>query len=107
MMEKIWEELRKIESEAEQIRNEAKDKAKNITVLARQEAEKLIINSKAYAEEEMRKLHIGTIQEADRNHDEQLRATQQSSEKLRIQAEKHMDQASSTVANMVLGETIY
>ena len=107
MMENIWEELRKIESQAEQIRNEAKDRAKKINDLARQEAEKLIINSKAYAEEEMRKLYTGTIEEANRDHDEQLRANQKSAEKLRIQAEKRMDQASSTVANKVLGETIY
>jgi vacuolar-type H+-ATPase subunit E/Vma4 len=106
-MEKIWEELRKIESQAEQIRNEAKDEAKKITVLAQQEAEKLIANSKAYAEEETRKLNAGTIQQANRNHDEQLKANQESGKKLRVQAEKRMDQASSTIVNTVLGETIY
>lgn len=106
-MEKIWEELRKIESQAEQIRNEAKDEAKKITVLAQQEAEKLIANSRVYAEEETRKLYVSTIQQANRNHDEQLKANQESGEKLRVQAEKRMDQASSTIVNTVLEETIY
>lgn len=106
-MERIWEELRKIESQAEQIRNEAKDKAKKITVLAQQEAEKLIADSKAYAEEEARELYASAIQEANRNHDERLKANQESAEKLRVQAEKRLDQASSTVANAVLGETVY
>ena len=107
MMEKIWGELRKIESQAEQIRDEARDKAKKITILAQQEAEKLIVDSKAYAEEEGRKLYANSIREANRSRDERLRANQESAEKLRIQAEKRVDQASSTVANAVLGETVY
>jgi vacuolar-type H+-ATPase subunit H len=107
MMEKIWEELRKIESQAEQIRNEAKDRAKKITVLAQQEAEKLIANSKAYAEEEASKLYTSTVQEANRSHDEQLKVNQESAGKLRTQAEKRMNQASSTVTNRVLGEIVY
>jgi vacuolar-type H+-ATPase subunit E/Vma4 len=107
MMEKVWGELRKIESQAEHIRNEAKDEAKKITVLAQQEAEELIVASKAYAEEEGRKLYVSAIEEANRNHDERLRANQESVEKLRVQAEKRIDQASSTVANAVLGEMVY
>jgi vacuolar-type H+-ATPase subunit E/Vma4 len=107
MMEKVWEELRKIESQAEHIRNEAKDEAKKITALAEQEAEKLIADSKAYAEEESHKLYASAIQESNRNHDERLKANQESVEKLRVQAEKRMDQASSTVANAVLEEKIY
>jgi vacuolar-type H+-ATPase subunit E/Vma4 len=107
MMEKVWGELRKIESQAEHIRNEAKDEAKKIKVLAQQEAEKLIVDSKAYAEEEGRKLYASAIQEANRNHDERLRANQESVEKLKVQAERRIDQASSTVANAVLGETVY
>ena len=49
-MEKVWEELKKIELQAEQIRIEAQNRAKEITNLANQEAEKLVANSKAYAE---------------------------------------------------------
>ena len=107
MMEKIWEELRKIESQAEQVRNEAKEKAKKITVLAQQEAEKLIANSKTCAEEESRKLYNSAVQEANQNHDEQLRVNQESAERLKAQAEKRMNQASSTVTSIVLGEIVY
>lgn len=106
-MEKVWEELRKIESQAAQIRNEATEEAKRITVLAQQEAEKLMASSKAYAEEETRELYSSMIQETKRNHDQQLKAIQESAAKLRVQADKRMDQASSTIANIALGETIY
>jgi len=106
-MEKVWEELRKIESQAAQIRNGATDEAKRITVLAQQEAEKLIASGKAYAEEETRELYSAMIQKANRNHDQQLKTIQESAVKLKVQAEKRMGQASSTIANIVLGETIY
>jgi len=106
-MEKVWEELRKIESEAEQIRDEAKGQAKEINVLAQQEAEELIDLGKAYAEEEARKLYANAIQEANKNHEDRLKANQESVKKLRVQAEKRIDQASSAVANAVLGEKIF
>jgi vacuolar-type H+-ATPase subunit H len=107
MMEKVWEGLRKIESQAEQIRNEAKDKAKKMTILAQQEADKLVANSKAYAEEEALELYDDEIEEANRSRNEQLIANRESAEKLRVKADKRMDQASSKVVNIVLGETIY
>jgi vacuolar-type H+-ATPase subunit H len=106
-MEKIWEELRKIEAQAEQIRNEAKDKAKEIALLAQQEAEKLAADSEAYAEEEALKLHTDAIREANRSHDGRLKANRKSAEKLRAQAEKRMDQASSTIVKAILGEKTY
>ena len=56
-MEKVWEELKKLEAKAEQIKSNAQNKAKEITVLAQQEAEKLVANSKTYAEEEAKQLY--------------------------------------------------
>ena len=56
-MEKVWDELKKIEAQAEQISSDAQDKAKKISLLAKQDAEKLIANSKTYAEEESQKLY--------------------------------------------------
>jgi F0F1-type ATP synthase membrane subunit b/b' len=50
-MERVWEELMKIETEAELIRSEAQSKAKGIVKIAEEEAEKLIANSKKYATE--------------------------------------------------------
>jgi flagellar biosynthesis/type III secretory pathway protein FliH len=73
--------------------------------LAQQEAEKLIANGKAYGEEEAQQLYTSTIQEANRNREEQLKANQETRAKLREQAEKQMKQAVATVVNTVLGET--
>lgn len=104
-MEKVWDELKKIEAQAEQIRSEAQDEAKKMTALAQQEAEKLIANGKAYGEEEAQQLYTIAIQGANRNRDEQLKANQEARANLREQAEKQIEQAVSTVVNTVLGET--
>jgi vacuolar-type H+-ATPase subunit H len=105
VMEKVWDELKKIEAQGQQILSEAKDKAKKMTTLANQEAEKLIANGKVYAEEEGQQLYASTIQEANRNSDEQLKANQEVRANLRVEAEKRMEQAISTVVDTVLGET--
>jgi F0F1-type ATP synthase membrane subunit b/b' len=104
-MEKVWGELKKIETQAQQIRSEAQDEAKKMVSLAQQEAEKLITNGKAYAEEEAKKLYSCTIQEANRNRDERLKANQEAMANLRVHAEKRMDRSVSTIVNSVLGDT--
>ena len=104
-MEKVWTELKKIEAQAEKIRSEAQDEAKKMTALSPQETEKLIANSKTYAEEETQQFYTSTIQEANRNREEQLKANQEARANLRAQAEKQLEQAVSTVVNTVLGET--
>ena len=104
-MEKVWDELKKIEAQAEQIRTEAENEAKKMKALAEQEAEKLIANGKAYAEEEAQQLYDSTIQEANRNRDEQLKANQEATVNLKLQAEKQMERAVATLVNTVLGET--
>jgi vacuolar-type H+-ATPase subunit H len=103
-MEKVWEELKKIEAEAEQIRSEAQEKAKNVMTLAQQNGEKLIANSQTYAEEEAQQLLTSTVKEANRRRDEQLKANQAAAEKLKVQAEKHMEQAISKVVKAVIEE---
>jgi vacuolar-type H+-ATPase subunit H len=105
MMEKVWGELKKIEAQAKEIRSEAQNKAKSITDLAKQESEKLIANGKTYAEEEAKQLYANAIEEAHRSRDQQLKANKLVSEKLKSQAEKHLEDASSAVVNAVLGET--
>ena len=105
MMEKVWDELKKIEAQAEQIRSEAQDEAKEMINLAQQEAQKLIGNGNAYGEEEAQQLYTSTIQEANQGREEQLKANQRARANLRAQAEKQLEQAVSTIVNMVLGET--
>lgn len=105
-MEKVWANLKKIEAEAEQIHSEAQNKAKEITDLAQQEAEKLQADSKTYAEQEAKRIYTNSIDEANRKRDERLGANQEATQKLRTQAEKRMDQAASAIANSVLGEQV-
>jgi vacuolar-type H+-ATPase subunit E/Vma4 len=104
-MEKVWDELKKIESQAEKIRSEAQNKAKTLTDLSQREAGQLVANSKSYAEEEAQRLHTSIIEEANRYRDEQLKANLQATEKLRTRAKKRIEHASSTVVKAVLGET--
>lgn len=104
-MQKVWEELKNIEAQAEQIQNDAKDKAKTITAQAQKDAEKLFANSKTYAQEESQKLHAKAIDEANQHRDELLKVNQQAAGKLKAQAEKRMDKAVSAVVNAVLEET--
>jgi F0F1-type ATP synthase membrane subunit b/b' len=103
-MEKVWEELKKIEAQAEQIRIEAQEKAKEITALAQQEAEKLIANSKNYAKKEADQIHARTIEEANRIRDQQLEVNKVTAEKLGVQAEQRLEKASAIILNAVLGE---
>ncbi len=104
-MERVWDELKKIEAQAEGIRAEVQQSADKITNLARQKAEQLIANGKSYAEEEAQRLNEGVVEEANRNRDEQLKTNQASAEKLRLRAEKRLDKAASAVEMSVLGET--
>jgi vacuolar-type H+-ATPase subunit H len=104
-MEKVWEELKKIEAQAEQIRSEAKEKSKQITTFAEQNAEKLIANSKTYAHEEAQQINTGVLEEASRNHTQRLKENQEAIEKLKQTAEKRMETAATAIRDTVLGET--
>jgi len=104
-MEKVWNELKKIEAQAEQIQNDAKERAKNMVFLAKQDSEKLIENSRIYAEEESQKLFTNAIEEANLNRDEHLKANQEVAGKLKEKAEKRMDKAVLAIVNVVLEET--
>ncbi len=103
-MEKVWDELKKIEAQAGQIHSEAQDKAKEIIAMAHKEAEELVANSKTYAQEEAQKLYTDTIARANRQRDEKLKANQQAAKQLKVQAEKRMEQASQQIVDAVLGE---
>jgi vacuolar-type H+-ATPase subunit H len=104
-MEKVWDELKKIDAEANQIQSDAQSKAKKITLLAKEDSEKLIANSRTYAEEEAQKLYSKAVEEANQNRNELLKASQETAVKLKVQAEKRMDKAVLAVVNSVLEET--
>jgi vacuolar-type H+-ATPase subunit H len=104
-MEKVWDELKKIEAQAEQIQNDAQDRAKKMVLLAKQDAEKLVENSKNYAEAETKKLNTKAIEEANQSRDEHLKANEEAAENLKLKAEKRMENAVSTVVNIVLEDS--
>ena len=103
-MEKVWDELKKIEAQAEQIRTDAVDKAKNITTVAQRNAETLLSNSQTYAQDESQRLYKQAVEEANKKREEQLKANEGNTKKLRAQAEKHVDAAVSAVVNAVIKE---
>ena len=104
-MEKVWEELKKIEAKAEGIRAEAQTGADKIANLAQQDAEKLIANSKTHADEQAQRLYEGAIKEANRKRDEELEANRKTADELQKRAEKRVEQAATAVEAAVLGET--
>jgi F0F1-type ATP synthase membrane subunit b/b' len=103
-MEKVWEELKKIEAEAEKIRSGAQQEAQTMKALAQKNGEKLIANSQTYAEEEGRQLHARMVEEANRKRDEQLKANQAATEKLKVQAGKHMELAVTAIVKAIVKE---
>ncbi len=104
-MEKVWEELKKIELQAQQIQTEAQDKARNITQQAKKDAEKLVANSKEYAEEESQKLHSTAVAKANEAQEAAFKAQQETADKLKKKAQTHMDKAVSAVLAEVLEAT--
>ena len=103
-MEKVWEELKKIEAQAEQIRAEAQDRGKEITKIAEQDAEKLVANSKTYAKEEAEKIIAHTVAEANREREEQLKENDQANKILREKAQRRLDRAEAVIVEAVLGK---
>jgi vacuolar-type H+-ATPase subunit H len=103
-MEKVWAELKKIEAQASQIKIEAQAKNKEIVDVAQQEAEKLSANSKKYAKEEAQNLYETTVKEANQNRENQVKANQAETEKIKAQAQKNMPKAADAIVKRVLGE---
>ncbi len=103
-MERVWEELRRIETQAEQIRSEAQTKAKEIVNVAKQEAEQLLANSKTYAEKQGHDLKQRKIQEANKSRAAKLKASDQNLNEIERAARKRMPMAEQTVVDAVLGK---
>ena len=103
-MEKVWEELKKIETQAEQIHVEAQSQSKQITKLAQQDAAMLLFNSKKYAEQEAQQIIEKVTEEANRKHEEQLEANLEVTEKLKGYALRRMEQAANKIVDAVLGD---
>jgi F0F1-type ATP synthase membrane subunit b/b' len=103
-MEKVWDELKRIEAQAEQIRVDAQTQAKKMTQQAKQDADKLVGNSKTYAEEESQKIYADAVAVANACRTQQLQTNAQEAEKLKAQAQKRMDKAVAVIVDAVLEE---
>lgn len=103
-MQKVWEELKSIEAQAEQIQTDAKNRAKKITTQAKKDAETLLQNSKTYGTEEGQKRYQAAVAEANHKREEQLAENEKAAAKLKAQAEKRMDGAVAAVVKAVLEE---
>jgi vacuolar-type H+-ATPase subunit H len=101
-MENVWSELKKIEAQALQITSDAHNKAKQIVAASKQDAQKLFEDSKANAEAEAQKLYGEAVAKANVERDEQLRANQAEIKKLKVAAEKGMNQAVDLIVKVVL-----
>ena len=104
-MEKVWEELKKIDAQAESIRAEAQKAAAKLKDVASQKAEKLIANSKMYAEEDAEQLYSREVEASNGEREKLLRENQENARKLKARAERRLDRAVSAVEAAVLGET--
>jgi len=102
-MEKVWEELRKIESEAEHIRSETLKKSEELIARAKKDAEQLLSVSKKHTETEANKLLTKYLEEAANEHDASLEANEKTLKELRKTVETCFDKAVNTVFDAVLG----
>lgn len=103
-MENVWDTLKKIEADAEQIRIDSQNEAKAIIVLGKQDADKLVANGQTYANEDAQQLYSFAVEEANRSRDEQLKTNEGAVEKLKIAAQKNMDSAVLEAVKVVLEE---
>jgi vacuolar-type H+-ATPase subunit H len=102
-MEKVWEELRKIENEAERIRSETSKKTEELIALAKKDAEKLLSVSEKHTEAEANKVLNTYLEEAANEHDLSLKANEKDLKRLKTNVEKGFDKAVNTVFDAVLG----
>jgi vacuolar-type H+-ATPase subunit H len=105
-MQKVWEELKDIETKADQIESDAKEKAKQIIIQAQKNAVTLLANSQTYGGEESKRSYESAIVEANNIRKQQLEENEKAADKLKMQAEKCMDKAVLAVVNAVLEEKV-
>ena len=103
-MENIWGELKKVEAQATQIISDAQNKANDIEEAAKQAAQKLVDDSKNNSEVEAQKLYSEAIAKAIEEREEQSKINQIEINRLKIIAEKHMDQAVDIILTAELEE---
>ncbi len=103
-MERVWEELKRIENEAVLINSEASNKSKEIIETAKQKGAKLTADSEKYALEEAQRLVEKINEEANEERKKTLEENKKNIEALRETATTHMDEAVKTIFNSLVGQ---
>jgi len=103
VMERVWEELRKIEREAEHIHSETLKKSEELIAIAKKDAEKLLSVSKKHTEAEANKLLNKSLREAANERAAALEKNEKTIKELRTTVKKCLDKAVNTVFDAVLG----
>jgi vacuolar-type H+-ATPase subunit H len=103
-MERVWEELKEIESKAEQINSETMKKSQELIAVAKKDAEKLLSLAKKYAEAEANELLNTHLKKAATERDIALEKNDRSIKELKAHVEKNFDKTVDAVFNVVLGK---
>jgi F0F1-type ATP synthase membrane subunit b/b' len=103
-MEKLWEELRKIENEAEHIHSETLKNSEELVAIAKQDAEKLLSASKKHIEAEANELLNKYHEEAAKEHDAELQKNEYVIKELGKNVENRFEKAVNTIFDAVLGK---
>ena len=103
-MEKVWEELRKIESKAEDIHSETLKKSEELIAFAKKDADMLLSVSEKHIEAEAEELLNEYLGEAAKERDVALENNKKVIKELRTTVEKSFDKAVNTVFDVVLGK---
>lgn len=104
-MEKVWKELKKIESEAEHIHSETLKKSEDILALAKRDVEKLLSISEKQTEIEADELLSKYLTKSAQDRDASLKANEKNLAELEKIVEQYFDEAVDTVFDAVLGNT--
>jgi vacuolar-type H+-ATPase subunit H len=103
-MEKLWEELRKIENEAEHIHSETLKKSEELVAIAKQDAEKLFSASKKHIEAEADELLNKYREEAAKERDAALQKNEDIIKELGKTVENRFEKGVNMIFDAVLGK---
>jgi len=102
-MERLWEELKKIENEAINICSEAKEKSETIIALAKEYAEKLLLDSTKSAEDEARELLNQYLDKARKESEKMLKRNEEMLKELKMKTGNRVNKAIKIIFDAVVG----
>jgi len=103
-MERVLEELKRIEEEGKGIISESSEKSEEIISVAHQKAEKLIVGAEKEAESEVNESLKKFSEEMDEIHRKVLEVCESRIRELRMSAATNMDSAINVIFRIVIGD---